>query len=184
MDDHSIIALFFDRDEQAITETAQKYGKLCMRIAKNVLRSTEDAEECVNDTYLSTWNSIPPQKPLSLMAFVAKIARHTALDRFDYLTAAKRDRQMVTSLSELEDILPHAHYDPALTDEDLGKVIGEFLQREKPQARDVFLRKYWYFDSISDICEKYGFSESKVKSLLFHTRIRLKNHLAKEGIYL
>ncbi len=184
MDYHRIIDLFFARDEQAITETAQKYGKLCMRIANNVLHSQEDAEECVNDTYLSTWNAIPPQKPLSLMAFVAKIARHTALDRFDYLSAAKRDRQMVTSLSELEDILPAAHYDPALTDEDLGKVISDFLQTEKNEARDVFLRKYWYFDSIEDICQKYGFSQSKVKSLLFHTRIRLKNHLSKEGIYL
>ncbi len=184
MEDHHIIDLFFARNEQAITETAQKYGKLCMRIAKNVLRSQEDAEECVNATYLRTWNAIPPQKPLSLMAFVAKIARHTALDRFDYLTAAKRDQQMVTSLSELEDILPAAHYDPALSDENLGKVIGAFLQGEKREARDVFLRKYWYFDSVSDIAAKYGFTESKVKSLLFHTRIRLKNYLAKEDIYL
>ena len=184
MEDHEIIKLYFSRDERAIKETDIKYGKLCRRIANNILKNDEDSEECLNDTYIGVWNAIPPAKPDRLMAFVCKIARNLALKRLESATRQKRSQAVLVSLSELEEILPDETIAADIGNEDIGKTISAFLRNEKPEIRNVFIRKYYFFDSISEIAELYGFTESKVKNMLYHTRKKLKEYLIKEGIEL
>lgn len=182
MEDAKIIELFFSRSEEAITETALKYGKLCLSISGNILGNNEDSEECVNDTYLALWNCIPPQRPSNLMAFISKIVRNLSLKKLDYNLAKKRDSSITHSLSELEEILPDKAISNKFSDEEIGRILSNFLKNEKADSRNVFIRKYWYFDSVEYISKRYKFSESKVKSMLFHTRNRLKKYLIKEGI--
>lgn len=182
MDDLRIIELYFARDEQAISETDTKYGKLCFRVANNILFNNEDSEECVNDTYLSVWNKIPPTRPNNFMAFICKITRNLSLKKLELANAMKRKAAAVISLSELEGTLPDDRIAPGVTDEEIGRLISAFLWQEKEEARNVFLRKYWFFDSVSEIGARYSFSESKVKSMLFHTRNRLREYLKKEGV--
>lgn len=182
MEDAKIIELFFSRSEEAITETTLKYGKLCFSISGNILGNNEDSEECVNDTYLALWNCIPPQRPSNLMAFISKIVRNLSLKKLDYNLAKKRDSSITHSLSELEEILPDKAISNKFSDEEIGRILSNFLKNEKADSRNVFIRKYWYFDSVEDISKRYKFSESKVKSMLFHTRNRLKKYLIKEGI--
>ena len=167
VDDEQIIALYFARDEAAITETDNKYGKLCYGIAHHILLNDEHTEECVNDAYLAVWNTIPPTHPNNFTAFICKIIRNLALKRLEYENAEKRRSNFCCSLSDLEEIIP---------DERIRPEIGE--------ARNVFIRKYWFFDSVSDIARRYHFSESKVKSMLYHTRNKLRDYLRKEGIEL
>lgn len=182
MDDLQIIELYFARDEHAIKETDRKYGKLCLRTAKNILINNEDSEECVNDTYLTLWNKIPPTHPNNFTAFICRITRNLSLKKLELSNAKKRSADAVISLSEIEAILPDDHIAPGVEDEEIGKLISDFLWSEKKDARNIFLRKYWFFDSISDIADRYSFSENKVKSMLFHTRKRLREFLKKEGI--
>ncbi len=182
MDDQRIIELYFARDEQAIRETENKYGKLCFQIAINVLNAREDAEECVNDTYNGLWNTIPPTRPANFRAFAAKIARNLSLKRLEYLTREKRSAENTVPLDELADILPDERYAPGIGDEEVGKHISAFLRMEKPDARRVFVRRYFYFDPVASIAERYSFTTSKVKNMLFNTRKRLKDYLIKEGI--
>lgn len=182
MDDLQIIELYFSRDEQAISETDQKYGKLCRSIVNNILHNPEDTEECVNDTYLGAWNSIPPARPVKLSAFLCRIARNLSLKRLEYNKAIKRYPEVYVSYSELENVIADDEIDPFITDEHLGKIISRFLRAEKEEARNVFLRRYWFFDSVSVIATKYGFSESKVKNMLYHSRNRLREYLRKEGV--
>lgn len=184
MDDLQIIELYFARNEQAIKETDSKYGKLCFHVAHNLLFNNEDAEECVNDTYLSVWNQIPPTRPNHFAAFLCKITRNLSLKKIESASAEKRTAAALISLSELEEVLPDDRIAPGVNDAEIGKLISSFLWQAKPEVRNVFLRKYWFFDSISDIAARYSFSESKVKSMLFHTRNRLREYLKKEGIEL
>lgn len=181
MDDASIIELYFGRDEQAIRETAAKYGGLCFSVANNILGCREDAEESVNDAYLAVWNAIPPAKPDSLRAFVCKIARNQSLKRLEYNTAKKRLSGTLVPFSELEELLTDGNPPPDVSAEELGRLIGEFLNTQSADARCVFVRRYWYFDKVSDIAKRYSFGKSKVKSLLSRTRGRLKRFLIKEG---
>lgn len=182
MDDLMIINLYFERNEQAINETDAKYGKLCFGIANNVLADNEDAEECVNDTYLSVWNQIPPTRPNNFRSFLCKIVRNLSLKKLDYNYATKRNRNMTTSFLELENVLQNCIIDDKLEYEELGKIISDFLWQEKEASRNVFIRKYYFFDSVSDIARRYSFTESKVKSMLYHSRNRLKEYLRKEGV--
>ncbi len=184
MEDQKIIALYFDRNENAIRETKKKYGKLCFRIAKHIVGNAEDAEECENDTYLAAWNAIPPASPKSLLAFVSKIARNLALKRYEYNTAEKRFAFEPIELSELSEVLPDESMAHDTTEEELGKIISDFLEGEKEEVRNVFIRKYWFFDPTREIAERYGFTETKVKSMLFHTRNKLKHHLKMKGVHL
>ena len=174
MDDQRIIELYFERDEQAIRETDAKYGKLCHSIAYNILNNHEDSEECVNDTYISVWNAIPPTRPNSLTALVLK--------RFEFMKREKRSADVLASLDELSAILPDERYSPDVSDEDIGKLISKFLRSQKEDVRNVFIRKYYFFDSVKEIAGRYGFTESKVKNMLFYTRNKLKDFLIKEGI--
>lgn len=184
MEDAQIVALYFARDERAIKETSSKYGRLCFSIAHNILRSAEDSEECVNDTYLGVWNTIPPQKPTHFMAYLCKITRNLSLKRLEYNSAQKRTTDLMVSFEELEAVLSDNQIRNNMENEELGAAISRFLRTESAESRNVFLRKYWFFDSISDISERYGFSTGKVKSMLHRTRNRLKLYLRKEGIML
>ena len=182
MDDLMIIELYFARDEQAIKETDIKYGRLCFTVAINILGNDEDSEECVNDTYLSVWNKIPPTRPNNFMAFICKITRKLSIKRLDYNKARKRTPESFVSFTELEDVLPDNSIIPEIENAEIGKLISEFLKHEKPESRAVFIRKYWFFDSVSDIAARYSFTESKVKNMLYHSRNKLREYLKKEGI--
>lgn len=182
MDDLMIIELYFERDEKAIKETEKKYGRLCFTVAINILGNDEDSEECVSDTYLSVWNKIPPSRPNNLMAFICKITRNLSLKRLEYNKAMKRTPESLVSFTELEDVLSDSSIIPDMENAEIGKLISEFLKHEKSDARAVFMRKYWFFDSISDIATRYSFSESKVKNMLYHSRNKLREYLKKEGI--
>lgn len=182
LNDLQIVELYFERDETAIEETANKYGGLCFSVANNILTSREDSEECVNDTYLAVWNKIPPTRPNNFMAFICRIARNLSLKKLEFIQAMKRGSNMIMSLSELEEILPDNRINPNVDDEEIGRLISQFLRGQKETVRNVFIRKYWCFDSIEDIAKRYSFSESKVKSMLYHTRNKLKEYLEKKGI--
>ena len=182
MDDLQIIELYFERNELAIKETDKKYGRLCFGTAKNILHNKEDSEECVSDTYLAVWNTIPPTRPVRLVAYVCKIVRNLALKKFEYIYAEKRSPNMTVSIGELIEVLPDERISKGAQDEEIGEAISRFLKMENEAARNVFIRKYWFFDSIKEISVQYSFSESKVKSMLHHTRKRLRKYLEEEGI--
>lgn len=184
MEDLEIIALYTRRDEGAIAQTDAKYGKLCRRVAIGILGDAGDAEECVNDAYLGVWNAIPPARPDSLMAFIARITRNLSLKRVEAMSRQKRAAAALLSLDELAEVLPDESIADDFRDEDIGAAISRFLGAERETVRNVFIRKYYYFDSIGEIAKRYGYTEAKVKSMLFHTRSRLKKYLIKEGIEL
>ena len=184
MHDPDIIDLYFARDERAIKETDAKYGKLCYGIAYNILKNNEDAKECVNDTYVGVWNAIPPTRPDNLMAFVCRITRNLSLKRLEAMSRQKRAHTTLVSLDELAEVLPDERLSRNTNDEDIGKLISDFLRSQRADVRNVFIRKYYFFDSVSDIARRYSFTESKVKNMLHHTRAKLKEYLIKEGITL
>ena len=184
MEDQQIIELFFDRDEQAIRETNEKYGKLCHRTAYAILNNLQDAEECVNDTYTALWHAIPPARPTRFMAYICKITRNLALNRLEFLGREKRAADVMLSLEELSAVVADERYAPHQSDKEIGAAISRFLRGQKEEARNVFIRKYFFFDSVKDIACRYSLTESKVKILLFRTRNHLKDYLIKEGIAL
>lgn len=186
MNDLEIVELYWKRSDEAITETARKYNGYCSKIATNILSNPEDAEECVNDTYFQTWNSIPTQRPDSLAAFLGKITRNLSINRYKQRRATKRGGGKVDLiLHELEDCIPDRRTKEVKEDSELlAKTINQFLRELEQQTRMVFVRRYWYSDSIRDISQRYKMSESKVKSMLFRTRKRLRYYLEKEGISL
>lgn len=183
MEDKQIIDLYWSRSEKAISETDKKYGKLCLRLALNILFNQEDAKECVNDAYLGAWNAIPPHYPASLCAFICRITRNLALKKYEYITAEKRNPKTVASLSELEDCISGSNTtEEELENSDIEKVISAFLRALDYNERNIFLRRYWYFDSIKDIAKQFKISSSKATSMLFRTRKKLKACLQREGI--
>ncbi len=183
MDDRRIIELFFDRNEEAIKQTEEKFGRLCYKISYNILGDSEDVRECVNDTYLTLWNKIPPAQPENLTAFVCKITRNLSLKKLEYDGAQKRSGYAV-SIHELEETLPDNRYQESVEDGEVGALINEFLRKQKPAVRNVFIRRYYFHDDIAEIANRYGFSEAKVKSSLFHTRKKLKKFLIEKGVCL
>ncbi|GHU91198.1 hypothetical protein FACS1894202_12210 [Clostridia bacterium] len=184
MDDAKIIDLYRARSESAISETARKYGRYCKKIAMNILRNTEDADEAVNDAYLKVWNAIPPQCPTVFRAFLGKITRNLSLNRYKAGNARKRGGDEVTLLlTELEDCIPSVGgVEAAYEANALAEAIDGFLRSESADSRRVFVRRYWYADPITAIASRFQMSESKVKSMLFRTRNKLKIHLEKEGV--
>lgn len=180
MDDKDIIKLYFDRAEAAIANTAEKYGAFCHTIAKNILGNDADAEECVNDAYLVLWNKIPPCIPSSLKAFAGKIVRNISLDRFDYNTAACRTGAVDGIFDEIAEIVSDSN-DTPFEERELSSCIDAFLRGEKETARLVFMRRYWFCDSVKEIGKRYGMGEGRVKSILFRERKRLSAYLKKEG---
>lgn len=187
MDDIQIVELYFARNENAISETQQKYGKYCHYIAYHILQDNSDAEECVNDTYLQAWNVIPPVKPCKLAPFLGKITRNLSLNRRAEKSAQKRGRgQCALALDELAECIPDADTDgTAMTDEIvLRDAVNRFLRTLPENAMIVFLQRYWYFADIREIADYRNMSENAVKVLLFRVRKKFKQFLEKEGIVL
>ena len=186
MDDNKILDLFFQREENAIEVAKLKYGGRLYSTAMNILNSKEDAEECVNDTLFKVWGVIPPQRPKFLGAFLAKITRNLALNKWEARGAAKRGGTEVNlMLSELGDCIPSSggtevDYEGGLVIEAINGYLGSMDQN----ARITFVRRYFYGDSISIISQNFNMTESKIKSMLFRARKKLKTHLEKEGIVL
>ncbi len=182
MDDGEIIKLYLNRNETAISETEKKYGRLCISVANKILDSIEDSEECVNDAYLKLWNTIPPTEPKSLKGYLCKITRNLALMRLRYNNCNKRSSELAVSLSELEEVLPDNRINTSADDESIGSAVSEFLKKQRPVVRKVFVLKYLYFYTQKEIAEIYSFSEGKVNSMLCRTRKKLREYLVKEGI--
>ena len=182
MEDLQIIDLLFRRSEVAITVLQQQFGGLCRSIISNILPDSRDVEECTSDTYLRVWNSIPPQHPTRLDSYVARIARNVALDRYDYNTASMRHTALTLAYEEL------APYLPSLTQEtdnaDFRSFINRFLRGLPKATRMMFIRRYWYGESIAQIAKAFECSEEKVKSTLFRTRNKMRQTMMKEDIYL
>lgn len=184
MDDRQIIALYNERSEAALSETAKKYGRYCRSIAYNILSNEEDCEECVNDTWLKAWENIPPQCPDSLPAFLGRITRNLALNRYKHNTREKRGGgQTPLVLEELADCIPGgSNAETAAEEALLVDVLNRFLDGLPVQKRKIFLRRYWYMSSVKEIAADFGLSESNVKMTLLRTRSKLKQTLEKEGI--
>ncbi len=182
MDDSSIIALYWARDPDAIRHTDEAYGRKLHILAERILRSREDAEESVNDTYLNTWKAIPPTRPNYFFAFLASICRHISLNRLDWNAAAKRAAQICTLTEEMEQCIPDRRQEDILTGKEIGKLLDAFLETLPKESRLVFLRRYWYMDSIAEIAARYAMTESKVKMQLYRTREKLRIFLEKEDV--
>ena len=183
LEDAKIIDLFWARKEEAIRQTDKAYGRRLHVLADRILNNREDAQECVNDTYHAAWNHIPPTRPEFLFAFLAKIARHFSFDKLDYQHAKKRDAILVELSEELENCIPAPDdFEKRAESETIGRVISDFLKEQPESMRKVFVRRYWYMDSISDISVSFGISESKAKSILFRMRNKLREYLEKEGV--
>lgn len=181
MEDKEIIELFFSRDERAVSVVKEKYGRLIFGIAFKMLRSRADAEECANDALLSVWSSIPPASPDDLKPYVCRVVRNISLKRLSYNLAEKRSQNATVPLSELETVLPDASARETLDKIDLTLVLEEFLSTLNLETRAIFTRRYFFFDSVSDIAADIGISESKVKSSLMRTRNKLKKYLNMKG---
>ena len=184
MDDKQILDLYWERSEVAISETSKKYGKYCRYIAFNILHNDEDSEECVNDTYLRAWNSIPPNRPSVLKTFLGKITRNLSLDRYELLNAKKRNGgQMPLVFDEIQECIPSLDSTENIVEEiALTDILNRFLSSLSLEQRKIFMRRYWYLSPIKEITTEYGMSESKIKMSLFRSRNELKKLLEKEGI--
>lgn len=183
-DDQKIIELYCSRSENAIAETAGKYGKYCNAIAYGILGSREDAQECVSDAYLTAWNAIPPRRPADLGTYLGKITRNLSIDRLRARSREKRGGgEAPLALDELEEVVAGSDSPENETvRKELIAALNRFLGELTAQERYVFVRRYWYLDSLTDIAEKTGFSGSKVASMLYRLRGRLKKQLIKEEL--
>lgn len=184
MNDKNIVRLFFERSQQAITELSQKYGKLCFHIAMNILKCNEDAEECENDTYLKTWESIPPDDPMCLRAYVSRIVRNLALSKYRYNHRQMRDSHLQVYLSELQDCIPASQDVEASADDTVNRAIRAFLATQDMTARVLFIQRYFYMESISALSKRFGLKESNISTKLNRTRKKLKQYLEREGVVL
>ncbi len=177
MEDHDIIALYFARNEQAIRETADKYGEFCEGVAMGILGNRQDAEECVSDAYLRTWNSIPPKHPSSLKAFLAKITRNLSIDRVRHRHIARHDSDLELMLSELEPYLPAREEEESA----LTELLDGFLTGLEPLERKLFMGRYWHGYPVNRLAEHYGLSPNAVSLRLHRTREKLRGYLEQGG---
>lgn len=182
MDDSKIIELFFARNEDAIKHTDDTYGRRLFHLADNIVHNDQDAEESVSDTYMKAWDTIPPKKPVHLFAYLAKICRNFALKKLDWKAAAKRNAEVISLTQEMELCIPDTERDRGLAGKELGMILDAFLRTLTPENRVVFMRRYWYVDTIAEIAVRYGISESAVQMRLNRTRAKLCTYLEKEGI--
>lgn len=183
MDDERIVGLYFERDEDAIAQTSKKYGKYCYSIAMGILRSHEDSEECVNSVYVDTWNTIPPQRPNSLSAFLGKLTRRISIKRLRSMAAQKRGGgEYALALEELDECVPdRVRVEDQADAHILAAHISDFLCGLPDTERRVFVQRYFYMRSVSELARNFGFTQSKVKSMLYRTRQKLREALVKEG---
>ena len=181
--DTEIIDLYLERDQKAVQHTAEKYGMRLRRIAEGITRDAGAAEECENDTYLKTWEAIPPNEPRDyFFVFLARITRHLSLDVCKERNRLKRKADLSEFTKELEECIAGSD-DTAKEVEGklLGEIISKWLRAQSEEQRNIFLRRYWYMDSVEEIAQRFGYSESKVKSVLFRSRNSLRDYLRKEG---
>lgn len=185
MNDDRIVELYWQRDEQAIRETDIKYGSYCLKISLNILANAADGEENVNDTYLKAWMSMPPHRPENLMAFLGKLTRNLALNKYKAKYAERRiANEFALSVDELDDCTPsNTDVDNEILMSELSKNINGFLHSQKKEIRDVFICRYFFCDSVKEISERFGYSQNKVKSILMRARKRLRLYLEKEGYF-
>ena len=183
MDDSAIVQLYWDRSEAAITETDAKYGRYCYRIAYSILTNNEDSEESVSDTYLAAWKAMPPGRPSVLATFLGKLTRHMSINRWKSRSAYKRGGgEIILALEELEEcVADNQDVESAYTRKEIIRSFNRFLENLPETDRTIILRRYWCLDPIADIAESFGFSESKVTSMLHRTRMKLRRQLEKEG---
>lgn len=181
--DSEIVNLYLKRDEQAIAESITLYGKYCFTIADNILHNNQDSEECVNDTWVRAWNSIPPQVPKILKAFLAKITRNLSIDKYNSKNAKKRGSgAAVLGFEELEECIAGTkEIDSEIMAKQLEKTIASFVNGLNDRDRDVFVRRYFYFESTIQISERYNMKEGNVLTVLARTRKKLRDYLEKEG---
>lgn len=184
MEDNQIVALYWQRNERAISATAEKYGRYCFQIAYRILASREDADESVNDTYMSAWEHIPPSRPAVLSTFLGKITRWVSLNRVRSQTRQKRGGgEVALALEELgECVADKQSVEQAVEMQELTLAIQGFLRTLPEEQRDVFVCRYWFLAPVQEIARKFSYSESKVKSMLHRTRMKLKAYLQEEGL--
>ncbi len=183
MDDQAIAALFAKHDEGALEALNAKYGRLCRKIAGNILADTRDAEECVNDSLLEIWKRLPDDSPVNLTAYVCRIVRHVALNRLEYNRAAKRAADATVPIDELADWLPDESLRPDTDARELGEIISRFLKGQKPERASLFVRHYYFCESVRVIAQSHHCTEAKARSRLTRMRAELKEILKKEGYY-
>lgn len=183
MEDNIILDLFFARDEQAIQEVDKKYGPLCHKLSRNILNNEQDAEECVSDSYLALWNTIPPQRPDPLVSFLCRIVRNRSIARYQTNTAAKRNSAYDAALSEIEPCIPSPD-DPQskLEAKDLTRLLEQFLDSLSRENRVIFLRRYWFSDTYADIAKQVGLTEKNVSVRLTRIRAQLRTHLIRNEV--
>lgn len=185
MEDQLIIKLFFERSENAIAELSNKYEKLCKTLAYHILKNEQDAEECVNDAYLAAWNTIPPEKPNPLSAYICRITRNLSLKKYHSNTAQKRNNYYDVILEEVEECLEAKDtVESEILVQEMSKQINSFLGKLKEKDRVIFIRRYWFCDSVSEISGNLGVSTNYVTVHLYRTREKLKKYLKKEGLLL
>ena len=182
MKDDEIIALYFRRDEDAIRQTELAYGGKLYNLSYRLLWNREDAEESVSDTYLKAWENIPPTKPTFFYAYLAKICRFLAMGKLDWNNAAKRKAEVVELSDEMENCIPDLSREMQIQSQELGALLSEFLGTLSPENRQIFMRRYWYAESIAEIAQRFHLGESNVKTKLMRTRNALRSFLEKEGI--
>ena len=183
MEDSQIIALFYERSEQAIEELDRKYGAAVKKTAARILCDRLDVEECVNDAYLGVWNTIPPQRPQTLASYVCRIVRNLAVNRYHANTAQKRSGGYELVLDELEECIPSGmNVETELEAKELGAAISRFLQGLSKEDRFLFVRRYWYADSVTGLAALTKGSPNRISVRLFRLREKLRHHLMKEGL--
>ena len=182
--DDEIIELYWKRDPKAIEETQTHYGEKLGRLSFGILENREDAQECVNDTYLRTWNSIPPTRPQFLFAYLAKICRFLCFDVLDHKNAQKRSALVVELTHEMQQCIPDSRDEDKVQGEQIGQNITAFLRTQSKQDRLLFMKRYWYGVSIKDLAQQMQISESSAKVRLHRIRGRLKKYLESEGIWI
>ena len=182
MTDSQIIALFWDRNEDVIRETDRAYGRRLHVLSDRILRNEQDAQESVSDTYLKTWETIPPQRPAYFFAYLAKLCRNFSLARHQWQSAAKRSAQVVELTREMDECIPDHSLERKLEGEELGQLLNTFMDGLSRENRLIFLRRYWYADPVREIAERYQISESKIKTQLHRTRKKLQQFLEGKGI--
>jgi len=185
MNDNEIIALYWSRDERAISETDIKYGRFCKTIAVNILTVHEDAEECVNDTYHKAWTVIPPQRPEQFRAWLGRVVRNISLNLWNRNHAQKRNQGMETLMSELEECVPSSvSVDNEIDDIELGHLISKWLRSIPDEERMFFIIRYWNGVPLKEVAEKYGIGADKLAQKMLRLRKSLRSALEKEGISL
>lgn len=182
MEDFEIVNLYWAREETAIEETKKKYEHRIAYVIGNILSDACDIEECVSDTYLGAWNAMPDARPTYLSAFLCRIAKNLALKKYNYLTAEKRNQNVVTALDELDKVISAKDIEQEIIAKQTAEAVNAFLEKKKPLHRRIFVRRYYFYDSIDEIAAHFRLSCSAVKSILFRLRRDLKKYLEQEGL--